>query len=271
MKKKDCCFLVFAVLLIFVTSCMAPKQVAYFQYNSADSIKVVPTGMYEARIKPKDVLSIMVVTSNPEATKNYNLITPQLSTASSSLANSIVTTQQPAVQSYLVDSDGCIDFPTLGRIHVAGLTRLEIEKMIMDQIKSAFNQEMPVITINIQNYSVSVLGEVARPGKFVVANERITLLDAIAQAGDLTLYGRRDNIRILREHADGSQEYLMANINDRNLIHSPAYYLEQNDVVYVEPNKVRKRTAGIGSGETLSVSILSALISVASLIVTILK
>jgi polysaccharide biosynthesis/export protein len=261
---SGCCL----ILLAFAaTSCKTSKQVAYFQYDSADSGKVVQTSIpYEARIKPKDVLSISVVASNPEATKNYNLLVPQVNTVSSATLYT-----QPSLQSYLVESDGSIDFPTLGRIDVAGKTRRELENFIQAEISSAFNQETPIITITIQNYSVSVLGEVTRPGKFSVVNERITLLDAIAQAGDLTLYGQRGNVKVLREHANGSREFLQVNLNDRDLIYSPAYYLEQNDVVYVEPNKVRKRASGISSAETLSVSITSTLISIASLLVNILR
>jgi polysaccharide biosynthesis/export protein len=267
MKYPLLCRLMLPVLALAIVSCKAPKQVAYFQYNSADSGQVISASKpYEARIKPKDVLSISVVASNPEATKDYNLLVPQIST---NLSTNLYS--QPSLQSYLVESDGSIDFPTMGRIEVAGKTRRELETFLQAKIRSAFNQETPIITINIQNYSVSVLGEVARPGKFAVSNERITLLDAIAQAGDLTLYGQRGNIKVLRENADGSREFLAVNLNDRNLIYSPAYYLEQNDVVYVEPNSVRKRTSGIGSAETLSVSVFSTLISVASLLVNILR
>lgn len=254
--------------LLILTSCSSSKQVAYFQYNTADTLKNNPVSrINETLIKPKDQLSISVVASNQEATKEYNLQTPQLSSATlGNTANS-----QFVNQSYLVENDGTINFPTLGRLHVAGLTRRGLETMIMNRIRPAFNNEHPIITINILNYSVNVLGEVNSPGKFTVSNERITILDAIAQAGDLKIYGKRDNIKVLREHADGSKEYLQVNLNDQNIVNSPAYYLEQNDIVYVEPNNVQKRSSSIGSAETVSLSLVSTFISIASLIINVLR
>lgn len=261
-------FLILITLVLALSSCSVPKNVAYFQNLQTTGTQVSPqaASTFEAKIKPKDLLTITVVASNQEATKNYNLIVPQIST-------NITTTSytQPAIQPYLVEKDGTIDFPTLGTLQVAGLTRSELKKVILDKIRPAFNEEIPIITINILNFSINVLGEVARPGRLTVTNERFTILDAIAQAGDLTLYGKRDNIKVLREHADGSKEYLTVNLNDQNIIYSSAYYLEQNDIVYVEPNNVRKRTSNIGAAETLSISVISTLISITSLLVNILR
>jgi len=255
----------FFVLMLLLASCSSAKQVAYFQYNSnQDSINTV-AAPFEAQIKPRDLLSITVVSSNPEATRNFNLLSPQISEAATSLYS------QPTLQTYLVENDGSINFPTIGKFAVAGLTRSQLEQKLLDRLRSSFNEELPVITIRISNYTVSVLGEVTRPGKLIVANERITLLDALAQSGDMTLYGKRENIKVLREYADGKKKFIEININDRNLINSPAYYLEQNDIVYVEPNNVRKRTSSIGTAETLSISVVSTLISVASLLVNILR
>lgn len=251
------------LIALIVTSCSAPKKVAYFQTKLGTTS---PTTNKEIIIKPKDILSISVVSSNNDASRIFNLITPQ-----STGVQSFTLSSQPTLQTYLVESDGTIEFPTLGNITAAGLSRTELEKLIFQKIKSNFSQEMPIITISITNFSISVLGEVVRPGKFYVPNERITILDAISQAGDLTLYGKRENVQVLRENADGVKQFITLNLNDQNIITSPAYYLEQNDIVYIEPNKVRKRSAGIGSAETLSISVLSTLISVASLIVNILN
>jgi len=255
-------------LVLALSSCSVPKNVTYFQNLETPGTPVSPqaASTFEAKIKPKDLLAITVVASNLEATQIYNLIVPQIST---NITTNSYT--QPALQPYLVEQDGTIDFPTLGTLQVAGLTRTELKKLILDKIRSAFNKEIPIITINILNFSINVLGEVANPGRLTVTNERFTILDAIAQAGDLTLYGKRDNIKVLREHADGSKEYLTVNLNDQNIIYSPAYYLEQNDIVYVEPNNVRKRSSSIGAAETLSISVISTLISITSLLVTILR
>jgi len=260
--------IILTTLVLALSSCSVPKNVTYFQNLQATGTQVSPqaASTFEAKIKPKDLLTITVVASNQEATKNYNLIVPQISTNITNL-----TYSQPAIQPYLVEQDGTIDFPTLGTLQVAGLSRSELKKLILDKIRPAFNEEIPIITINILNFSINVLGEVNRPGRLTVTNERFTILDAIAQAGDLTLYGKRDNIKVLREHANGSKEYLTVNLNDQNIIYSPAYYLEQNDIVYVEPNNVRKRTSNIGAAETLSISVISTLISITSLLVNILR
>lgn len=251
--------------LLWLTACNAPKHVAYFQYDSrAGEATTAPSS--EPRIKPKDLLSITVTASNNEATKVYNLFVPQSTDYSSTSLYS-----QPTIQKYLVEDDGTIDFPTLGRIAVVGKTKDELESYLLEQIRPAFNEEVPIITISITNYTVSVLGEVARPGRITVPNERITVLEALAQAGDMTLYGNRKTVKVLREEADGTKRFLPVDLNDQALISSPAYYLQQNDVVYVEPNTVRKRTAGIGSAETLSISIVSTFISIASLLVNILN
>lgn len=268
MKHRNFGLLITLLMAYFLTSCSTSKKVAYFQNIGTSDTLSIPKVVknFEAKIKPKDLLSITVVASNQEATKNYNLIVPQLNAEK---INSIYS--QPAIQAYLVEKDGTINFPTLGKLQVVGLTRAELETLILNKIRPAFNEETPIITINITNFSINVLGEVVRPGKFTVANDRFSILDAIAQAGDLTLYGKRDNIKILREHADGSKEFLSVNLNDQNIIYSPAYYLEQNDIVYVEPNNVRKRASGIGSAEALSISVFSSLISIASIIVNILN
>ena len=130
---------------------------------------------------------------------------------------------------------------------------------------------MPIITIRITNYYVDVVGEVVRPGKFNTINDRMTIFDGIAMAGDLTIYGKRENVKVLRENADGSKKFITVNLNDKNIIYSPAYYLEQNDVVYVEPNTSRSNSSHFGSAESFGISALSILISVTSLMFNVLK
>jgi len=222
-------------------------------------------GIYEARIKPKDLLSITVVSSEPEASRMYNLVVPQI--ADQSNPNSIFST--PTLQSYLVDVDGYIDFPVFGKIMVAGLTRKELETSLHKKLATAFSKESPIITIRFINYSVNVLGEVLKPGKYETNNDRLTIFEGLALAGDLTIYGKRDNVKVLREHVDGTKEYITINLNDKNVIYSQAYYLEQNDVVYVEPNKSRGRSSNYGAAETFGISSLSVLLTLTSLIFTV--
>ena len=270
MHSKKPALLFFILLCILVLSSCAPvKNVAYFQKldNTTDSLTQNQSAdVHRARIKPLDILTITVVSTQPETSGIYNLVTPQISELT---GNSLLSV--PTLQTYLVDNDGYIDFPVLGKLDVEGMTRKELATLLHDKLASSFNKEVPIITIRIINYTVNIVGEVMRPGKFGTMNDRMTIFEGIAQAGDLTIYGKRENVKVLREYADGSKKYFTINLNDKNIIYSPAYYLEQNDVVYVEPNGAKSRTSRIGSSETLAISALSILISVASIVINVLK
>jgi len=258
--------------ILILSSCSTVKKLAYFQKTDikADTtkLKAKSVRLFDTRIKPKDLLSITVVSTEPEASRIYNLVVPQLAepTTTSNMLYS-----QPSLQSYLVDNDGMIDFPVFGKIKVSDLTTKELEQQLEKKLLSAFAKEMPIITIRLINYSVNVLGEVARPGKIVTTNERLTIFEGLALAGDLTIYGKRDNVKVLREKADGTKAYITVNLNDKNIIYSQAYYLEQNDVVYIEPNKSRSNSSNYGTAESFGISALSVAFSVASLVFTILK
>jgi polysaccharide export outer membrane protein len=170
-----------------------------------------------------------------------------------------------------VDNDGNIEFPILGKLKIAGLTRNELGLMLHKKLESAFTKESPIITIRFTNYSVNILGEVQKPGKFETTNDRLTILEGLALAGDLTIYGRRDNVKVLREQADGTKEYITLDLSDKNIIYSPAYYLEQNDVVYVEPNKSRAKSSNYGAAETFGITSISVLLTLTSLVFTVIK
>ena len=224
-------------------------------------------GLYNARIKPKDLLSITVVSSEPEASRIYNLVVPQIEDTSS--PNNMFS--QPTLQSYLVSNEGTINFPVFGKLKVAGLTRKELELMLLEKLAPAFSKEKPIITITFINYSVNILGEVQKPGKYETTNDRLTIFEGLALAGDLTIYGRRDNVKVLREYGDGSKEYITMNLNDKKIIYSPAFYLEQNDVVYVEPNKSRSKSSNYGAAESYGITSLSVLLTLTSLVFTVFK
>lgn len=260
--------------ILLLSSCAETKKVAYFQQlnTSADSLKVkkISPGLYDARIKPKDLLSISVVTSEPMTSRIYNLLVPSVYDASN-LTSSAAITSQPSLQPYLVDNEGMIDFPVFGKIQVAGLTSSQLEALLQQKMASAFSKETPIITIRIINYAVNILGEVQRPGKYNSVNERMTIFEGLAMAGDLTIYGRRDNVIVLRENAEGAKQFIKVNLNDANIINSPAYYLEQNDVVYVEPNRAKSRNSNFGVAENLAISAVSILISMVSLAFNVLK
>lgn len=254
------------LLVALVTSCSAPKNVAYL-WNSDDVDLSQSQFLYDAKIMPKDILTITVNTVNPDAAAPFNLTVP---TAYSSQTRG--TYSQAVLQTYLVDNQGVIDYPVLGRIKVGGLTKSECEAMIHDKIKPYLNaNENPVVTVQMSSYSISVLGEVNHPGSFLVSREKINILEALAQAGDLTIYGVRENVKLIREDATGKKQIYRVNLNDANLLTSPYYYLQQNDIVYVEPNKVKAKNSTIGQSTTLWISATSILISMASLLYNILK
>ena len=260
------------VILLFVTvllsSCRSTKNVAYLQ-NSDYIDPNRSEYLYDARIMPKDVLTITVSTVNPEAAAPFNLLVrPTLHNNQSSISS----TSGGSLQSYLVDNRGCIEFPVLGTLEVGGLTKSLCEKMIHDKIMPYLNaNENPVVTVRMANYKISVLGEVSRPGMFVVGNEKINILEALAQAGDLTIYGVRNSVKLIRENEKGKKEIHTLNLNDADIISSPYYYLQQNDIVYVEPNKVKARNSNVGQSTSLWLTSTSILISLSSLLYNILK
>ena len=174
------------------------------------------------------------------------------------------------LQQYLVSNDGTIDFPVLGQLQVGGLTKSEAENMVREKLKP-YLKETPIVTVRMANYKISVLGEVARPGTFTVSNEKVNVLEALAMAGDLTIWGMRDNVKLVREDAQGKREIAQLDLTKSDIITSPYYYLQQNDILYVTPNKVKAKNSDIGSSTSLWFSATSILVSVASLLFNILK
>ena len=265
MKKLSYFFLA-AVAVLTVTSCSTPKNVAYIQ--NSDYVDYAKSEyLYDARIMPKDILTITVNTVNPDASEPFNLII-----RNTLRQGATIGTSGGSLQTYLVDNEGCIDFPVVGRLQVGGLTKSMCEKLIHDKIKRYMNaEENPIVTVRMSNYKISVIGEVNRPGMFTVGNEKINIFEALAQAGDLSIYGVRDRVKLIRENAKGRKEIYTINLNDANIVNSPYYYLQQNDVVYVEPNQVKARNSAIGTSTTIWISVTGALVSLASLIVNILR
>ena len=176
------------------------------------------------------------------------------------------------MQGYLVDNNGNIEFPVVGTLHVGGLTKKQAEDLVKSKIKPYLaDSENPIVTVRMASYHVSVIGEVTKPGIISVPQEKMSVLEALAQAGDLTIYGKRDNVLLIRQDAEGEKHTYRMNLNDANIINSPFYYLQQNDIIYVEPNKVKAQNSSIGSSTTLLMSGLSILTSIASLVVNILR
>ncbi|MBR6121490.1 MAG: polysaccharide biosynthesis/export family protein [Prevotella sp.] len=263
-------FVVSALLVVTVAlllgSCANTKNVAYFQ-NSRDVDLSQSAVLYDARIMPKDQLTITVSTTDPDAAVPFNLTVPTPYTT-----NSRSSYSQAMLQMYLVDNEGNINFPIIGQVHLGGMTKSEAEQYIQSKIKPFMAEgQRPIVTVRMSTFQITVLGEVARPGTFPVSREKITILEALAQAGDLTIYGQRENVKLIREDATGRKSIHEINLNDANLINSPFYYLQQNDEIYVTPNKVKAQNSSVGSMTTLWFSATSILISLTSLLYNILK
>ena len=169
-----------------------------------------------------------------------------------------------------MSNEGTIDFPVLGQLNVGGLTKSEAESMIREKLMP-YLKETPIVTVRMANYKISVLGEVARPGTFTVGNEKVNVLEALAMAGDMTIYGKRDNVKLVREDAQGKRQIVELDMTKADIITSPYYYLQQNDILYVTPNEAKAKNSDIGSSTSLWFSATSILVSVASLLFNILK
>ena len=254
---------------LLLTACSSVENIAYMQQGIRQTQATNETSdkYYETKIKPNDILSIMVVSTEPEASRIYNLITPQPQTEIMSTTSQIYS--QPALQSYLVDHDGNINFPVFGEIHVKDMTKKELENFILEKLKPAFTNELPIVTIRINNFSINVLGEVNAPGKYSTLNDRLTIFEGLALAHDMTIYGKRENVKVLREDSDGNKTFFILNLNDKNIINSNAYFLEQNDVVYVEPNQSRANSSKYGAAESFRISSISVLVSLVTMGITI--
>lgn len=254
----------FMMLLLSLFSCSSQQKIAYLQDVYGDT-KQSPEELYDARIKPKDLLTITVNTFDKEASLPFNLVYP---TGSANVVNG--TSNETAIQKYLVDNEGYIDFPVLGKIKVADLTKNEVESSIKEKLKP-YLKETPVVIVRMVNYKISVIGEVNKPNTYTITNEKVNVLEALALAGDLTIYGKRDNVKLMRESSDGKRVVITLDLTDKNLINSPYFYLQQNDVLYVEPNKTKMRNSRYSALTGQVLSGVSVLVSVVSLVVTLSK
>ena len=229
---------IFSVSIVIITlilvGCASQKDVAYFNglnSNSADSINKKFNKIHEARICSGDMLSITVTGLDPLAVAPFNLPLVSYATPGTDQLYSA-----PTLQSYLVDINGNINFPVIGTIKLAGLSKSQAIRLINDQLSPYLKNA--IVTIQFMNYKVTVLGEVLRPGQYSISNERVTVLDALGLAGDMTIYGKRDNVLITREN-NGKLEFVRLNLNTDEVFKSSYYYLQQNDVIYVEPNSIK--------------------------------
>ena len=255
--KNHILLISFFILLI---SCGTKQDIVYFQdvdiVGSSNAIE-----NYTPTIRTDDMLTITVSALDQDAARPFNLPMVAFSGDGADIGRA-------TMQSYLVDSNGNIDFPVLGTIKLAGLSRIQatelIKDMLIDYIKN------PIVIVRIINYKVTVLGEVAGPGSFTIQNERITILEALGLAGDMTINAERKNILVIREQ-DGKKTYYRIDITSETVFNSPAYYLAQNDVIYVEPNNSRVKSSTVGPSSNETLRIISVLLTAVALVVSITR
>lgn len=248
-------------LAVLLFSCATPK-VAYFQDVQAEQAEQVLNKL-DIRIRPEDKISILVNSKDPLLVNLFNLPVASRQIGSSA---SVSGSSSQGVAGYTVNKNGCIDFPVLGEVYVAGMTREEIAAYIKEKLITENLVKDPIVTVEFQNLSVSVLGEVSAPGRYNIDKDRLSLLEAISMAGDLTVHGKRDNVAVLREE-NGKKVLYRVDLNSGlDLYASPVYYLQQNDIVYVEPNSMKARQATVNGNNVRSASFW---LSLASLLVTV--
>jgi polysaccharide export outer membrane protein len=245
----------------FVSSCTVSQKSVYFNDLPQQERFEWPAAEFtEPTIKPDDILSIQIQTVDPTSASSVNQGTPMQLIGASSAGGSMGNQQ---VSGFLVDRNGMVTIPMLGEIKVGGLTTTEAKQTITASAKRFYQD--PTVQVRFANYKVSVHGEVARPGVYTVQNEKVTLLDALALAGDLTIYGKRENVLLIRD-IDGKKEYIRFNLNSATIFESPYFYLRQNDVIYVEPGK--GRTASADSPRWQFYSMIASFVSIAILAIS---
>lgn len=245
-------------LLLLASSCSSPKNIAYMQ-NAVYGQEEFVVNLNEIRIQPQDKLSIVVSCKEPELARLFNLVQ-----TTNRVGQEGMQQADGRVSVYTVDSNGDIEFPILGKVHIAGLTREEIsEKISKDLIDGKWVSD-PVVSVEYANLHFSVVGEVKNPGTYAISNDKVTLLEAISKAGDLTPYGERE-ITVIREK-DGKRTKYLVDLKDNSMFESPAYYLQQNDIIYVQPNKTVARQAADNPNNLKSIGLWT---SIASLLTTV--
>lgn len=250
---------------ILLSGCASYKKTIYLQ-NEAE-MKPEQGQLYDFRIMPKDKLQIVISTTDPQASAPFYR---KIGQDKENPYTSQYISQQGNLLEYLVDNQGYIEMPVLGRIFVSGKTTRECEGTIRELLKP-YLKETPLVTVNTSNFKISILGEVNRPGTYTISNEKVTIFEALALSGDLTLNSVRDDVQLLREDEQGRRRIIHLNLNESSITNSPYFYLQQNDVLYVKPNKARVRNNEITTNTSAWFTLLSMVTSVTSLILAITR
>lgn len=273
-------FLITSVLCFILVSCGSTKEIPYV--IDADKLPenlLKETAKYsDPIVQPGDILQILVTSNNVEAmeaVKPFNKATYWGGEGMSSIVGNATQTasnNEGSIYYYLVDDAGNIEFPMLGKVHVDGLKTGEISDLIASKIYPKYVTAKPGVEVRFRNFKVYALGEFNKPGVISSANGKMNILEAVAQAGDLTIFGVRKNVMVIRTNADGSRKVFRLDLTDKNLLLSPGYNLQQNDVIYVQPNKAKARSAWtIAPGWSFAMSIIGTLVSISTLVITLTK
>ncbi|MBR5087245.1 MAG: polysaccharide biosynthesis/export family protein [Muribaculaceae bacterium] len=257
--------MIFAVMALALTSCKTATEntLSYFRNLGDAPSGVMPQGSgYEIKIAPEDELSIVISSAVPEATAMYNQLQ-----ANTARRGDYSTQPAPRLQTYIVNKQGDIMMPILGKLNVAGKTTSEIEQMITARLDATVKD--PFVRVELMGFYVNVMGEVQNPHRIYVNSQRYTLLDALSEAGDLTEYGERSKVMVIREE-DGKQMYHRLDLSDNNIFSSPYFYLQQNDVVYVEPNQIRIDNSKYNQNNAYKLTVVSTIVSAASVIASLI-
>lgn len=249
---------------LILCGCSKQHNLTYFKDNRpATPNTVIGASDWQIRIEPQDELIITVTSENPAAAEPFNLSVMPI-TSKNELRN---PANVASLQTYIVNKEGNITFPVLGKLHVQGMTTTQLAEDLTRRISERI--EGPIVRVELATVKVNVLGEVKNPGSYWIGSERYTLLDALALAGDLTMYGRRDNITLIREE-NGKITYNPVNLEDANFLQSPYYYLKQNDVIYVEPTDAKRGQAEYNQSNGYKLSVISAIISGVSVVTSLI-
>lgn len=259
-------FFIVTAFVMVLASCSAPKQVAYFQDVSGKDTLIANVGLQPLKVQPGEKLMIVVHSSVPELAATFNLPVVGYRLGTSNTSQSYNSNY--ATMSYTVSPEGTIDFPVLGKIKVQGMTRNEVAEHIKHRLVSENHCTDAIVNVELSNAYVNVMGEVNRPGRYELTQDNVTILDILSQASDLNVLGLRQNVMVSRRTDEGTQIYKVDMTNMQQLLSSPAYTMQQGDLVYVEPNQVRKRQTTVSGNNLLNTGFW---ISVASLITSIIS
>jgi len=261
MNKRFIKFVWPLMLLGYLCSCSSPKNIPYFQ-DLPDSLDTLVTkaAYSDPKIQPDDILSITIQTTDPSATASVNQNIEGISVIGASSERNIGSQQ---VSGFLVDKNGEVELPMLGVIKLAGMTTFEAREKVRQAAKAYFVN--PSVQVRFVNFKITMIGEVTRPATYTIPSEKVTVLDALGLAGDLTIYGKRENVLLIRESPKGKQ-MIRFNLNDTRMLASPYFYLKQNDVIYVEPNKAKVATTD--AARTRSIAIFTSIASVITIVIS---